>query len=123
MNTNVATWARLLKRAAPPNCATENTTLSPNSTPQYPRQVYLLHVVMQVCCKNDHDAGLSLRFQVAGYIQLVGRKLNSFEVLVSFISLLFPGNVVGGCLHKSWGNLWPLALSDSAVMIISVLLT
>lgn len=36
MNTNVATWARLLKRAAPPNCATENTTLSPNSTPQYP---------------------------------------------------------------------------------------
>lgn len=36
MNTNVATWARLLKRAAPPNCATENSTLSPNSTPQYP---------------------------------------------------------------------------------------
>nr|XP_058969985.1 serine/threonine-protein kinase N2-like isoform X2 [Pocillopora verrucosa] len=32
MNTNVATWARLLKRAAPPNCSTNNSTLSPNST-------------------------------------------------------------------------------------------
>ncbi|XP_015756303.1 PREDICTED: serine/threonine-protein kinase N2-like isoform X1 [Acropora digitifera] len=31
MNTNVATWARLLKRAAPPNCTTNNTALSPNS--------------------------------------------------------------------------------------------
>eukprot|EP00112_Aurelia_sp_Birch-Aquarium-sp1_P025364 Seg840.3 transcript_id=Seg840.3/GoldUCD/mRNA.D3Y31 product="Serine/threonine-protein kinase N2" protein_id=Seg840.3/GoldUCD/D3Y31 len=30
MNTNIATWARLLKRAAPPTCAT--TTFSPNST-------------------------------------------------------------------------------------------
>lgn len=123
MNTNVATWARLLKRAAPPNCATENTTLSPNSTPQYPRQVYLLHVVMQVCCKNDHDAGPSLRFQVAGYIQLVGRKLNSFEVLVSFISLLFPLNVVGVVFAEAGEISGPLALSDSPVMIISVLLT
>lgn len=43
MNTNVATWARLLKRAAPPNCTTNNSTLSPNSTsPQYPRQVSTL---------------------------------------------------------------------------------
>ncbi|XP_068731739.1 serine/threonine-protein kinase N2-like isoform X2 [Montipora capricornis] len=32
MNTNVATWARLLKRAAPPNCTTNDSTLSPNST-------------------------------------------------------------------------------------------
>lgn len=39
MNTNVATWARLLKRAAPPNCTTNNSTLSPSSTsPQYPSQ-------------------------------------------------------------------------------------
>ena len=38
MNTNVATWARLLKRAAPPNCTTNDTTLSPNATsPPYPR--------------------------------------------------------------------------------------
>ena len=123
MNTNVATWARLLKRAAPPNCATENTTLSPNSTPQYPRQVYLLLVVMQVCCKNDHDAGLSLRFQVARHMQLEGRKLDSFEVLVSFIFLLFPLKVGGGYVHRSWGNLWPLACSDSPVMIVSVILT
>ncbi|XP_078347622.1 serine/threonine-protein kinase N2-like [Oculina patagonica] len=37
MNTNVATWARLLKRAAPPNCTTNNTTLSPNATsPPFP---------------------------------------------------------------------------------------
>ncbi|XP_065068063.1 serine/threonine-protein kinase N2-like isoform X2 [Rhopilema esculentum] len=30
MNTNIATWARLLKRAAPPTCAA--TTFSPNNT-------------------------------------------------------------------------------------------
>ncbi|XP_031561876.1 serine/threonine-protein kinase N2-like isoform X2 [Actinia tenebrosa] len=34
MNTNVATWARLLKRAAPTNCTTNNTALSPNSSAQ-----------------------------------------------------------------------------------------
>lgn len=34
MNTNVATWARLLKRAAPTNCTTNNTALSPNSSSQ-----------------------------------------------------------------------------------------
>ncbi|KAK3753817.1 hypothetical protein QZH41_018468 [Actinostola sp. cb2023] len=33
MNTNVATWARLLKRAAPANCTTNNTSLSPNAQP------------------------------------------------------------------------------------------
>lgn len=33
MNTNVATWARLLKRAAPTNCTTNNTALSPNAQP------------------------------------------------------------------------------------------
>jgi hypothetical protein len=34
MNTNVATWARLLKRAAPSNCTTNNSALSPNSSSQ-----------------------------------------------------------------------------------------
>ncbi|EDO43312.1 predicted protein [Nematostella vectensis] len=38
MNTNVATWARLLKRAAPANCTTNSTALSPNSASQAPYQ-------------------------------------------------------------------------------------
>ncbi|XP_028407651.1 serine/threonine-protein kinase N2-like isoform X4 [Dendronephthya gigantea] len=35
MNTNVATWARLLKRATPQNCQTNTTTLSPGTTGTY----------------------------------------------------------------------------------------
>ena len=35
MNTNVATWARLLKRATPQHCSTTSATLSPGTTGTY----------------------------------------------------------------------------------------
>ncbi|CAB4013497.1 serine threonine- kinase N2-like isoform X3 [Paramuricea clavata] len=35
MNTNVVTWARLLKRATPQNCQTTTTTLSPGTSGTY----------------------------------------------------------------------------------------
>ena len=52
------------------------------------------------------QSGLSLRFQVAGYIQLVGVELNSSEVPLVFF-LLLPMKVAAGHAPR------PSALSDS----------
>ena len=56
--------------------------------------------------------GLSLRFQVAGYMLLVGRELSNWKV---FVGLLFSIKVARGHAHSSQGKSPALFPNDSHV--------
>ena len=64
------------------------------------------------------NPGLSLRFEVARYMQIIGKDLNSKEILlVQSAFVLFPMKVARGHTGSRTqpGNSWSLALSDFPV--------
>ena len=49
-------------------------------------------------------SGLSLRFQVVGQIQQVGRESNSWGFLLVLFFFCFPMKVAGDHIHSRWGK-------------------